>query len=119
METSLRRYWCGRFDPEPRPVALLPVVVINGVEVDWNKAPEGATHVCVLLTGTFKGWRRVADGVVSKVHATGELEVMFRDIGLGYLKASKHTVFARPGLAQLNQAEPVKVAPKKQVGWWT
>lgn len=100
----------------------LPVVVINGIEIDWNKAPAGTTHAMhdVIAIRHAGQWRRLANG---KVHDWRDGEWKARSFGRaeGWLHANKGLYVQHPNLAQqLNPpaVAPIAPEPKKPVGWW-
>lgn len=102
-------------------VEPLGIEVINGVEVDWGKAPEGTTHV-VILHGVFKGWRKHTPEVV--YHWLGNRWVNGGAVPHIWLDINKHCILEHPNIRGDNPQAPEakqeapKPAPKKQVGWW-
>lgn len=93
------------------------------LELDWKKAPPGATHI---LYGT---WRRVTPerGYYWDLAKQEWCPCHTLFDGPGFIERWKRDIIAAPWFEGLPQAEKVQAAParkqvvpeKKQVGWWS
>lgn len=99
-----------------------PIEVIRGVEVNWEGAPEGTTHV-VIVHGVFHGWRKYTPKVM--YHWRNNGWVNSGAVPYLWLDINKGLIFEHPNIRGDNPQAPAakqeapKPAPKKQVGWWS
>lgn len=125
------------YKPEVAKAALNPnVVMFKGVEVDWRKAPAGATHA--LMQDGKVWWRRVAgnkvsfheNGVWKDIHITAKQWlaqhaprlVAHKDFVFNPEEAQPAPIPAAPPAPKVEAAPKPPVEPvvkkKDKVGWW-
>lgn len=119
--------WAPSYDnPElytltERPPQAPQVVVINGVEVDWGKAPEGTTHAATDLAAirTYGQWRKLEDNTVSDWKG-GEWVARNFTKAEEWKRANRGQFIEKPGLvAAVPVAKKEQPIVKKPVGWWS
>ena len=104
---------------QPQPAEQ--VVRINGVEVDWGKAPEGTTHAATDIGAirAYGQWRKLEDNTVSDWKRG---EWVARDFinAEEWKRTNRGQFIEKPGLvAAAPVAKKEQPVVKKPVGWWS